>query len=161
MWFRNSPTSLSPQDQQKIQLAISLRRINSVDIPESAKVKISSSGPSIEPNPAPSTKKRKADEHVLQPEISRPSGTRVMSQQAKAKLPEEAAEEDVRDELYCTLVTSVVGIQYYKGLIAYSGYVFILTFPKVWRGPVKRLPWSESHKIHTIGLRDLIQLIWY
>lgn len=121
MWFRNSPTSLSPQDQQKIQLAISLRRINSADIPESAKIQLTSSGPSIEPNTAPSVKKRKADEHVSQPEISRPSGTRVISQstqQAEAELPEEVTEEDVRDELYCTLVTSVVGIQYYKGPIA-------------------------------------------
>jgi SWI/SNF-related matrix-associated actin-dependent regulator of chromatin subfamily A3 len=115
--------TLSPQDQQKIQLAISLRRINAEDIPESAKVNPSSSGINHEPNSAPSGKKRKADEHVSQTTASQarnshPSGSQIVppsTQLVQDDSMEEAAEE-VKDELYCTLVTSVVGIQYYKGL---------------------------------------------
>lgn len=39
----------------------------------------------------------------------------TLTQPSEEELAEEVAEEEVRDELYCTMHTNVVGIQYYKG----------------------------------------------
>lgn len=95
---------ISPQDQQKIRLAISLRRVDPADVPVSAKSVQSARLVTAAEHRARSNeniKKRKAEE-----------GTSLEEEPA-----EEVVEEEVKDELYCTVRTNVVGIQYYKGWV--------------------------------------------
>jgi SWI/SNF-related matrix-associated actin-dependent regulator of chromatin subfamily A3 len=113
----------SPQDQQKIRLAISLRRVDPADIPPSAKsvpLGTTAEGLSVK-------KKRKADERtsLSSNAIPPPRSAATLTQPSEEEPAEEVAEEEVRDEIYCTMHTSVVGIQYYKGWmnILLSGFI--------------------------------------
>ncbi|KAG5635503.1 hypothetical protein H0H81_011022 [Sphagnurus paluster] len=137
----NGFKSLIPQDQQKIRLAISLRRIDPSDIPDSAKAKVI---PSTLTNERPSQKKRKAEQEramASQGGSSRPEATISSTSRLRPTLPtasqlaedekvEEPPEEEVRDELYCTMNTNVVGIQYYKGLVGPGEEVMLIREPQ-------------------------------
>jgi len=121
-----------PQDQQKVRLAISLRRVDPEDIPESSKTKPLGAIPTG-PSDRPSQKKRKADQDKLltsqaatastsqtpipstlqaPSSVTIPSATQLAEDEHVEDIPEE-----VKDEIYCNLNTNVVGIQYYKGLL--------------------------------------------
>ena len=121
-------SGLSAEDQERVRLALKNRRVEPVDFTGSA----SSSGPLPQPSkvtatqPPPSPRKRKADA------IAGPSQTQnvVMPSPAHAAFRqasiggaawEEGADagevvDQQIDELYCTLSSNVVGIQYYKGV---------------------------------------------
>ena len=101
-----------PADQNKIKLAISLRRIDPADIPASARVT------APPPSNNPTQRKRSAAQAGLQQSSqthmqSMPGSSQRNTQES---IEEEVQEEDARDELYCSLKTNVVGIQYYKGM---------------------------------------------
>jgi SWI/SNF-related matrix-associated actin-dependent regulator of chromatin subfamily A3 len=120
--------SLRAEDRERVHLALKRRRVDTTDLAESP----SSSQPIPQPSqitstqtPVPSTTKRKADS-VPGPSRDRnmatPSPTQAAARQAamggaaweEGADAEEFVEEQV-DELYCTISSSVVGIQYYKG----------------------------------------------
>ncbi|KAG6842158.1 hypothetical protein C0991_001651 [Blastosporella zonata] len=113
--------TLSPQDQAKVKLALSLHRIDPADIPNSAKASptvVTAAGTSERPI----QKKRKAEQDRLSAlsavstqttsynHLILPSATQIAEDEAIEQTPGE-----VIDELYCTLNSNVVGIQYYKG----------------------------------------------
>lgn len=69
----------------------------------------------------PSQGKRKATQaeldrfsQIRQALVGLPSSSPALEE------PEEAPEEEVKDEIYCNLNTNVVGIQYYKGMFGTS-----------------------------------------
>ncbi|TBU43646.1 SNF2 family N-terminal domain-containing protein [Dichomitus squalens] len=135
-------SNLSPADQSKIRLAVGLGRIDSADIPASAK------GPALS-TPGPSQKKRKlqyesssASQNTppipSQPSYSQPSSSQPLrsisgpplSQLSRlAEEIEDEPEEENRDELYVMLRTSIVGVQYYKGLVGPGEEVLLVREP--------------------------------
>ncbi|KAG6918560.1 hypothetical protein DXG01_013650 [Tephrocybe rancida] len=128
--------ALLPQDQQTIKMAISLRRINPLDIPASAKTRLAAPAP-VGLSERPSQRKRKAEQDRLavsqavttsampsKPLIA-PSATQI----AEDEVMEESPEEDVVDELFCNMNTNVVGIQYYKGLVGPGEQVALVREP--------------------------------
>ncbi|KAF8200953.1 SNF2 family N-terminal domain-containing protein [Pholiota molesta] len=117
--------SLKPQDKNKIKLAISLRRIDPADVPPSARV-------AAPVNTAPPVQRKRS---ATQAGLSQTSQIATQSTPGSSSFPttqqtqEEEPEEEPRDELYCTFVTSVVGIQYYKGLVGPGEEVLLVREP--------------------------------
>ncbi|KAF5380521.1 hypothetical protein D9615_004518 [Tricholomella constricta] len=139
--------NLKPQDQQKIRLAISLRRIDPDDIPDSAKARPMPTPSAGANNDRPSQKKRKAEPEPLLASQGAPSSSFTTSTNptppassrmkistatrlAEDERVEEAPREEVRDELYCTMNTNVMGIQYYKGLVGPGEEVLLVREPR-------------------------------
>lgn len=96
-------------------MAIQLRRIDPKDVPETAKPKHTQGIPQVQ---ASQNNKRKAAE-----EISKASTSRVSFAETSSAPPlaveatdDEPPEKEVAEELYCTMQTSVVGVQYYEGM---------------------------------------------
>jgi SWI/SNF-related matrix-associated actin-dependent regulator of chromatin subfamily A3 len=124
-------SSLGLEDQARVRLAIKKRRVDPTDLPGAASASGSKSGsqPSqvaaAQP-PAQNPKKRKA-EAAPGPSrvqnVAAPSPTQAAARQAaiggtaweEGADAEEVADEQV-EELFCTVSSNVVGIQYYKGL---------------------------------------------
>ncbi|KAG7098689.1 hypothetical protein E1B28_000603 [Marasmius oreades] len=118
---------LKPSDQQRIRTAVALRRINPSDIPKSARTALPV--PSRETNVSAGSsqrQKRKAPppESALRhvPQLSgsqRPPTTPSANETIVVDDDDTEPDnfEEVKDELYCELMTKVVGIQYYKGLV--------------------------------------------
>lgn len=104
-------SSLSAVDQTKIHLAIQLRRIDVADIPDSAKPK-RPPGVSLSQT---SHNKRKAIEESPQASTSRATVTQPLVDPQTEAIEEGSQENEIVDELYCTMRTNVVGIQYYEG----------------------------------------------
>jgi len=92
---------------------MSLRRIDLADIPESARVD-KSTLPGNHASTSKPLKKRTADQAGLGKASLATNPTRAASTSFPS-LTQEDIEEEVVDELYCNLTTSVVGIQYYQG----------------------------------------------
>ncbi|KAG5353743.1 hypothetical protein C0989_002526 [Termitomyces sp. Mn162] len=123
-----------PEDQQKIRLAISIRRIDPADIPDSAKVKTTASA-SVTTNVQSNQKKRKAEQdsrlaasqavNMAPKTLTLPSATQL----AEDENIEETPDEEIADELYCSMKTNVVGIQYYKGLVGPGEQVLLIREP--------------------------------
>lgn len=113
-----------PEDQVKIRKAISTRRVDPSDIPESAKI----SQPGV---PGPSQKKRKAESeapvapsrpaNLASSHAQAPSAARVIDVDEEVD-DDEPQEEEAIDELYCTMTTNVVGVQYYNGKFHFVSY---------------------------------------
>ncbi|THH01126.1 hypothetical protein EW026_g1525 [Hermanssonia centrifuga] len=117
--FRN----LRSEDQNKIRIAVGLRRVDPVDVPESAKRIVAGlnngASSSTSAAPAPTQKKRKAT-FDAQPGPSQPRATQGPSASQLVEddeIEEIVPEEESRDELYVMLKTNIVGVQYYKGLV--------------------------------------------
>jgi SWI/SNF-related matrix-associated actin-dependent regulator of chromatin subfamily A3 len=123
-------------DKARVTLAMSLRRIDPADIPESARVKkpiLASNHVSTSNAP----KKRKAAQAGLGQASSstNPAPTTSASASASASFPcptQEDTEEDIVDELYCNLTTSVVGIQYYKGRNFFISSENLKAYAHIW-----------------------------
>ncbi|TFK54077.1 hypothetical protein OE88DRAFT_1695204 [Heliocybe sulcata] len=115
--------SLRIEDQHRIRRAVATRRIDPADIPASAKPPPTHAGPSAG---GPSQKKRKAALNASQaaagtyraaaPGNATPRAVEIDLTQNE-EIEDDASEEESRDELYCTMSTSIVGVQYYKGLV--------------------------------------------
>lgn len=106
--------SFSPSDQQKVRLAISLRRVDPSDVPATAKVRIAVPAAAS----SRTTLKRKADSASLVPPPPA-QGTRraiIAEEEEVATAPL----EEVRDEMYAFMNTDVVGIRHYRGGMFYS-----------------------------------------
>ncbi|KIM40208.1 hypothetical protein M413DRAFT_28716 [Hebeloma cylindrosporum] len=125
----NGFDDLKPVDKARVTLAMSLRRIDPADIPESARVK----QPILPGNHVATSnvpKKRKVAQAGLGQASSSTNRTPTASASASAPSPtQEDVEEEIVDELYCNLTTSVVGIQYYKGLVGPGEEVLLVREP--------------------------------
>ncbi|GBE78013.1 hypothetical protein SCP_0108950 [Sparassis crispa] len=131
---------LMSADQSKVRIAVGLRRVDPSDVPESAKVPKTLAGdvhtipsPNAPETPGPSQKKRKAafeaatgasltPTQASSSQEPGPQSHRRISQQVSSEVieiedDEEVVEEEPKDELYCMMKTSIVGVQYYKGLV--------------------------------------------
>ncbi|KAG6813556.1 hypothetical protein H0H92_009948 [Tricholoma furcatifolium] len=108
--------ALSPTDQQKVKLAVGLRRINPEDIPKSAKVNPPAVTP-VESDAKANERKRKAEQDpsassqaiaaskLASKNLTLPTASQIAEDEAVEEVPEE-----VVDELYCTMNTNVVGL---------------------------------------------------
>ena len=133
-----------PDDQNKIRKAISARRIDPSDIPETAKT-VSSTQRDI---PGHSQRKRKAtiddpsaslrSVDLASSNVQGPSHTNPINVDEEPD-NEEPQEEETTDELYCTMSTNIVGLQYYNGnfaiFFAQAGDLIRL---QVWMDQVKK-----------------------
>lgn len=102
-------------------MAIASRHVHPGDVPASARVASPTKfKPSIQKTtstttlpPGPSKLKRTLAEAGFEKvATSSSSAPRFIPENVE----EEPAEEEPRDEMYCTMTTNVVGIQYYKGV---------------------------------------------
>ncbi|PIL34185.1 transcription factor [Ganoderma sinense ZZ0214-1] len=136
--------TLYPADQSKVRLAVGLRRIDSADVPATAK------DPALS-TPGPSQKKRRLQYEASfgsqnsPPSSSQPSSSQPSSSQPLRRISgpplsqiaqpveeveiEDEPEEESRDELYVMLRTSIVGVQYYKGLVGPGEEVSLVREP--------------------------------
>lgn len=143
-------SSLRPEDRERVRKALKDRRVDPTDVTGSAHA--SSSKPVLEPQPSqvtatqqlsPSnTKKRKA-EAVLDPgqsqtkNVAAPSPTQAAYHQAaiggmaweEGTDALEVVDQQV-DELYGTITSNVVGVQYYKGLVDVGEQVRLIREPR-------------------------------
>ncbi|PFH50907.1 hypothetical protein AMATHDRAFT_3537 [Amanita thiersii Skay4041] len=115
---------LRTTDKQKIRTAIARGRIDPADIPETTKASLSA------PSAAPaSSSKRKRDEVV--PSASQSGNLSTVNPHDNKEDDEDAQEEeDVRHVLYFTFKSSVVGIQYYTGLVGSGEEVLLVREPQ-------------------------------
>ncbi|KZT00465.1 uncharacterized protein LAESUDRAFT_553779 [Laetiporus sulphureus 93-53] len=137
--------NLRPEDQSKIRMAIGLRRIDTADIPESAKAPNAvNTADAASSSQGPSQKKRKAAAEAAtpvsqlssqQPQPGPSQPLRHLTQNPASQTIEDEQDDDVveiedpKDELYCTLKTSIVGVQYYKGLVGPGEQVRLVREP--------------------------------
>ncbi|KAJ6594021.1 SNF2 family N-terminal domain-containing protein [Mycena capillaripes] len=98
---------LSPADQSKIRTAIARRRVDPSDIPVTAKIPDQHTSSSV----VPSQKRRRAE---FEAAASQSSSSKV---QPVEEEEEEVTEVEAPDELYVSMKTDVVGIQYYRGMV--------------------------------------------
>ncbi|KAF9565547.1 hypothetical protein CPC08DRAFT_815314 [Agrocybe pediades] len=123
---------LHEADQNKIRMAISLRRIDPNDVPPSAKPKPKVGFANGSSQPSSSQGKRTATQAGLDPLVQRLNAALSSSStqaRRKEEIEDEPYEEEVRDELYCNMVTSVVGIQYYRGMVGPGEQVLLVREP--------------------------------
>ncbi|KAL1673766.1 SNF2 family N-terminal domain-containing protein [Schizophyllum commune] len=117
---------LQAHDRHKIREAVRLRRIDPADVPPNARV-------AAAPPPATQvTRKRKVPEPASQPSTSQASSSMAGPSRPSQAIEDEATEDNVEeaaDELYCTLSTGVVGIQYYTGLVGAGEEVQLIREP--------------------------------
>ncbi|KAM6502461.1 SNF2 family N-terminal domain containing protein, partial [Amanita muscaria] len=128
---------LSNPDQQKIRTAIARGFVDPVDIPNTARAKPTQRP--VDPK-ALNPRKRKTSEDVpspivtqsktSQPDKFQPGPSKSGNYQMVEEIEEENnPEEEVKDELYCTMSAKVVGIQYYTGLVGPGEEVLLLREP--------------------------------
>ncbi|KAG7446219.1 uncharacterized protein BT62DRAFT_103756 [Guyanagaster necrorhizus] len=118
-------------DQHKIRKAVLERRVDPVDIPPSAQT-VNSTSMNTSATNIPSQKKRKALQEAASQSASssqRPSLSACppSSSPPVVEIPaeNETPEDEAADELYSTMRTNVVGLQYYPGLVGPGEEVII------------------------------------
>ncbi|KAF9222676.1 hypothetical protein BS17DRAFT_708165 [Gyrodon lividus] len=145
-------STIRAEDQQKVRRAIATQRVDPADIPASAKV-VAPLVTTVTPSPVPSQsavassgligeKKRKLAFELSEsfastsqrsaPRASAaPVGARRLTSSALYDEDEEVmiVEPEPVDELYCVTNTSIVGVQYYKGLVGPGEEVRLIREP--------------------------------
>ncbi|KAG2129835.1 SNF2 family N-terminal domain-containing protein [Suillus bovinus] len=134
--------NIRPEDQAKIRRAIANQRVDSADVPLTAKVATSAAAaaarvtPSTSQAPAPSQKKRKAPSEQAVSTNSQPSSVKPTIRTTMRPIIYDEDDEvtiieaDPVDVLYCTLNSSIVGVQYYKGLVGPGEEVRLVREPQ-------------------------------
>ncbi|OCH84706.1 hypothetical protein OBBRIDRAFT_891624 [Obba rivulosa] len=120
-------SDLRPEDQGKVRLAVGLRRIDPADVPENAKPLVIPGSATASPAPSQGQRKRKAEEPI--PSSSRRSQPRPSQGAIELDDEEDTPEEESVDELYVVLKTSIVGVQYYKGMVGAGEEVRLVRQP--------------------------------
>lgn len=134
-------SKLRPEDQAKVRQAIVDQRVDPADVPLTAKVATPSAAhvtPSTSQTPALSQKKRKAAFEQAASSNSRLSSGKPAVRTATRPIMHDdedddevtIIEHDSVDVLYCTLRTSIVGVQYYKGLVGPGEEVRLVREPQ-------------------------------
>ncbi|EGO00039.1 hypothetical protein SERLA73DRAFT_167889 [Serpula lacrymans var. lacrymans S7.3] len=131
--------SLKSEDQQKVRRAISNRCIDATDIPPSVRTLVAPPVARSNVTAGSSQRKRKAS---FDPGVSFASPSQSNSSQVPhvgrynhhMPISEDSDDEvilieDPRDELYCVMQASVVGVQYYKGLVGPGEEVRLIREP--------------------------------
>ena len=113
-------------------MAVGLRRVDPQDVPDSAKRTGVATSSAVASQPGPSQKKRKAEseaQHGTQPNARPLAPSQALNTQTQhlrqlvnhpividdGTDDEDEPEDAVAEELYVTLRTNVVGVQYYTG----------------------------------------------
>ncbi|KAG1890243.1 SNF2 family N-terminal domain-containing protein [Suillus subluteus] len=135
--------NIRPEDQTKVRRAIANQRVDPVDIPKTAKVATPVAAhvaPSTSQAPAPSRKKRKARFEQAIPTNSRLSSVKptiwatcnpiIYNIEDDEDDEVTIIEADPVDVLYCTLSSSIVGVQYYNGLVGPGEEVRLVRDPQ-------------------------------
>ncbi|KAJ8462146.1 hypothetical protein ONZ45_g18041 [Pleurotus djamor] len=104
----NGFNSLKPVDKNRVKRAITLRRVDASDIPMSAKA---ASAPLV----IDLTQKKRKSAPEPGPSTAQVSSQAIDTVEDDGGIDQD--NDDFGDELYCTMQTNVVGIQYYKGLV--------------------------------------------
>ncbi|KDQ57760.1 hypothetical protein JAAARDRAFT_35442 [Jaapia argillacea MUCL 33604] len=135
--------TLRAEDQQKIRRAVAMRRVDPDDMPDTMKA-----APAIATTSStPSQKKRKAafeasgsslsvaqpnssSQSSSQPQRGKPLRELSFMDLSQAVEEEVEPEEETKDELYCTMTSNVVGVQYYKGLVGPGEEVRLIREPQ-------------------------------
>lgn len=105
--------SRRPGDLNKVRTAISLKRVDPADIPASARVTVQSRTVATPASAQIQGKRTAAQAGLDRPsQIARPS----LPSSSISAPSQDDPEDDVLEELYCTMNTNVVGIQYYRGI---------------------------------------------
>ncbi|KAJ7287410.1 SNF2 family N-terminal domain-containing protein [Mycena rebaudengoi] len=105
----NGFNQLSASDQQKIRKAIARRSVDPADVPASARPTV------VAPTNQPNEKKRKAVEAAPANQASASTSRSVALGEEEDE--EEVPEVEIVEELLVSMETSVVGVQYYTGLV--------------------------------------------
>jgi len=151
------------EDQRKVRRAIALQEVDPADVPATAKVAALPMITFDASMPGPSSYTMAGQKRKYQPDVaetswslglSAPNGNTALA--ACGDEDEEATlnEPEPVDELYCSMKTSIVGIQYYKGVCFDALSQVSLCLPGVqvllrlenWSG------WSGSRRIHMTGM---------
>ncbi len=118
-------SGLRAEDQAHVRLAVKNRRVASANDPSSSQPVPQPSQQTSAQMPTPNEKKRKAvtvSDVVQSQNVATPSPTQAAVRRAaiggaaweEGADADEVVEQQV-DELFCTLSSNVVGVQYYKG----------------------------------------------
>ncbi|KAJ7924933.1 SNF2 family N-terminal domain-containing protein [Mycena leptocephala] len=102
---------LSTADQSKIRSAISRRQVDPSDIPVTARI------PDQAASAVPSQKRRRAEFEAAAAAAASQSSSSTSRPPPAEEEEEEVTEVEPPDELYVTMQTDVVGIQYYRGMV--------------------------------------------
>lgn len=149
------------EDQRKVRRAIALQGVDPADVPASAKVAALPMITFDASMPGPSSHMMAGQKRKHQPDVAETSWPLSLSvpnantaQAACGDEDEEATliEPEPVDELYCVMKTSIVGIQYYKGVCfdALNQVAYLLGEQVLLRLENKSGS-SGSRRIHTTG----------
>ncbi|KAF8556100.1 hypothetical protein OG21DRAFT_1506885 [Imleria badia] len=122
-------SSIRYEDQQKVRRAIEVQRVDPADVPAPAKVATPPMMMSGAPMAGPS-----ADALVGQKRKYQADGAETKVNGARGSFGDEEdevapMEPEPVDELYCVMKTSIVGVQYYKGLVGPGEQVRLIREP--------------------------------
>ncbi|KAG1751540.1 SNF2 family N-terminal domain-containing protein [Suillus paluster] len=128
-----------PEDQAKVRRAIANQRVDPADVPLTAKTatpNVAHVTPSTSQAPALSQKKRKATFTQAAHTNSQLSSARptIRTTTVRSIIQDEddevtIIEPDPVDVLYCSMSSSIVGVQYYKGLVGAGEEVRLIREP--------------------------------
>ncbi|KAG2126297.1 SNF2 family N-terminal domain-containing protein [Suillus clintonianus] len=130
--------NIRPEDQAKVRRAMANQRVDLSDVPLTAKATIRTAAhvaPCTSQAPAPGQKKRKATFEQPAPANSQLSSVKPAIRSTVRYDEDEddevtIIESDHVDVLYCTLSSSIVGVQYYKGLVGPGEEVRLVREPQ-------------------------------
>ncbi|KAG1777727.1 SNF2 family N-terminal domain-containing protein [Suillus placidus] len=131
--------NIRPEDQTKVRRAIANQRVDPADVPLTAKVATPAADvtPSTSQAPAPSRKKRKAAFEQAVPTNSQLGSVKPTIRATISPIICDDEDDEVTiiepdpvDVLYCNLSSSIVGVQYYKGLVGPGEEVRLVREPQ-------------------------------
>ncbi|KAI9463683.1 SNF2 family N-terminal domain-containing protein [Lactarius psammicola] len=132
-------SGLQAEDQARVRLALKQRRVDPANDPSSSQPVPQPSQQTSTQMPTPNEKKRKAvtvSDVIQSQNVAAPSPTQAAVRRAaiggaaweEGADADEVVEQQV-DELFCTLSSNVVGVQYYKGLVDVGEQVRLIREP--------------------------------
>ncbi|KAI9572249.1 SNF2 family N-terminal domain-containing protein [Boletus coccyginus] len=132
-------SSIKLEDQRKVRRAIALQGVDPADVPASAKVAALPMITFDASMPGPSSHMMAGQKRKHQPDVAETSWPLSLSVPNANTAPAACGDEDEEatliepepvDELYCVMKTSIVGIQYYEGLVAPGEQVRLVRQPQ-------------------------------
>jgi SWI/SNF-related matrix-associated actin-dependent regulator of chromatin subfamily A3 len=149
------------EDQQKVRRAIARQFVDPADVPATAKVAAPLAVVSGAPSDALAGQKRKYNSDVAETSrsLSQLSIPNAHSAKGSGGLPEDDDDEfgliepEPADELYCVTNSSIVGVQYYKGMCFGVSCQVSLCLPgvQVLLGLENKSAWSGSRRTDMTG----------
>ncbi|KAG1752940.1 SNF2 family N-terminal domain-containing protein [Suillus lakei] len=133
-------SNIRPEDQTKVRRAIANQRVDPADVPLTAKAATPAAAARVTPStsqaPGPSRQKRKAVFEQAAPTSSQLSSVKPAIRTTIRPIVYDDEDDEVTiiepdpvDVLYCSLNSSIVGVQYYGGLVGPGEEVRLLREP--------------------------------